>query len=190
MEERTSATGNAKGNMRRPDFGVQERENCEEENSDRERGFIAYASRSSRYHMLRRIAPAGCRHLQQLPQQEPGRISKGNGGDLSTSQQRLQPNPSTRGLGFGARYRAFLLQPLGTDCFLLLYLDRQGLPPSPATAATSSPVEFREETNYRRPCSTGCKQGVSFRVWSSTTNLSRTRWVPWNMAHVLTILPY
>jgi len=86
VEERTSATGNAYGNMRRSDFAVQEREICEEENSDRERGFIAYASRSSRFHMLRRIAPAACRHLQQLPQQELGGISRGNGGDLSTSQ--------------------------------------------------------------------------------------------------------
>jgi len=59
--------------------------------------------------MLRRIAPAACRHLQQLPQQEPGGISRKNGGDLSTSQQRLHPNPSTRGLGFGARSRAFLV---------------------------------------------------------------------------------
>jgi len=67
VEERTSATRNAYGNMRRPDFGVQEREICEEENNDREKGFIAYALRSSRFHMLRRIAPAACRHLQQLP---------------------------------------------------------------------------------------------------------------------------
>ncbi len=39
--------------------------------------------------MLRRIAPAACRHLQQLPQQELGGISRGNGESVDVPNQTL-----------------------------------------------------------------------------------------------------